>query len=115
MPQTAGFNLPLSLPRRFLGDLLHFAKQIPSIPVQRRINVLRLREARDAALPRPSWCAIFTKAYSLVSHAWPALRRCYLSFPTPHLYQHPSSVASIAVERPFGDEESVFFVHLANC
>ena len=39
MPQLAGFNLPLSLPRRFIGDMLHFAKQIPTVPVQRRINV----------------------------------------------------------------------------
>ena len=101
MPQSPGFNLPLSLPRRLLGDLLHFAKQIPSIPVQRRINIQRLVEARDFAVPRPSWCAIFTKAYSLVSQAWPSLRRCYLSFPTPHLYQHPTSVASVAIERPF--------------
>jgi hypothetical protein len=114
MPQPVGFNLPLSLPRRFLGDLLHFAKQIPSIPVQRRINVYRLLDARAYADPRPNWCAIFTKAYAFVSQAWPQLRRCYLSFPTPHLYQHPSSVASIAIERPFGDDEAVFFAHLAD-
>jgi hypothetical protein len=114
MPQPAGFNLPLSLPRRFLGDLLHFAKQIPSIPVQRRVNVSRLRDARGYASPRPSWCAIFTKAFAIVSQAWPQLRRCYVSFPTPHLYQHPASVASIAIERPFRDGQAVFFAHLAN-
>jgi hypothetical protein len=114
MPQPTGFNLPLSLPRRFLGDLLHFAKQIPSIPVQRRINVSRLIEAREYALRRPSWCAIFTKAYAFVSQAWPQLRRSYITFPTPHLYQHPTSVASIAIERPFGDEPAVFFAHLAD-
>jgi hypothetical protein len=114
MPQSAGFNLPLSLPRRFLGDLLHFAKQIPSIPVQRRLNVRRLVEARAVAYPRPSWCALFTKAYAIVNQSTPQLRRCYLSFPTPHLYQHPTSVASIAIGRPFGDEEAIFFAHLAD-
>jgi hypothetical protein len=114
MPQPAGFNLPLSLPRRFVGDLLHFAKQIPSIPVQRRMNVRNLVEARALAQPRPSWCAIFTKAFGFVSQAWPQLRRCFLSFPTPHLYQHPAAVASIAIERRFGDEDSVFFAHFAD-
>jgi hypothetical protein len=114
MPQQAGFNIALSPPRRFLGDLLHFARQIPSVPVQRRLNVRRVAEARGQAVPRPSWCAIFTKAYGFVTRAWPQLRRCYLSFPTPHLYQHPSSVASIAVERPYGDESAVFFAHVAN-
>lgn len=114
MPQPAGFNLALSPPRRFLCDLLHFAKKIPSVPVQRRLNVRRVAEARELAAPRPSWCAIFTKAYAFVTRAWPELRRCYLSFPTPHLYQHPSSVASVAVERPFGDESAVFFAHLTD-
>jgi hypothetical protein len=114
MPQLAGFNLPLSPPRRFIGDMLHFAKQIPTVPVQRRINVQRVAAARDFASVRPSWCAIFTKAYGIVTKAWPQLRRSYLSFPTPHLYQHPTSVASIAIERPFGDEEAVFFAHLAD-
>jgi hypothetical protein len=114
MPQTAGFNLPLSLPRRFLGDLLHFAKQIPTIPVQRRLNIGRLVEAREIAHPRPSWCALFTKAYALVNQSSPQLRRCYLSFPTAHLYQHPTSVASIAVGRPYDDDEAVFFAHLAD-
>jgi hypothetical protein len=113
MPHNAGFSLPLSPPRRFLCDLLHFAKQIPSVPVQRRINVRRVAEARALAVPRPSWCAVFTKAYALVTNAWPQLRRCYLSFPTPRLYQHAASVASVAVERPFGDESAVFFAHLA--
>ena len=114
MPQPAGFTLPLSPPRRFLGDLLHFARQIPSVPVQRRLNVRRVAEARAPAVPRPSWCAVFTKAYALVARAWPPLRRSYLSFPTPHLYEHPTSVASVAVERPFGDESAVFFAHLAD-
>ena len=114
MPQQAGFNLALSPPRRFIGDLLHFAKQIPSVPVQRRLNVRRVAEARAAASPRPSWCAVFTRAYALVTRAWPQLRQSYLSFPTPHLYQHPSSVASIAVEREYGGETAVFFTHLAN-
>jgi len=107
-----GRILPLSLPRRLVGDLLHFAKKIPTIPVQRRMNVADLRDLRQQASPRPSWCAIFTKAYSIVASAFPELRRAYVSFPWPHLYEHPTNIASIAIERDYHGENGVFFVHL---
>jgi hypothetical protein len=68
--------------------------------------------ARQSAAIRPSWCAIFTKAYALVAAARPELRRAYLPFPWPHLYEHPHSVASIAVERRWNHEDAVFFGHL---
>src|SRR5262249_7554839 len=35
-----------------------------------------------------------------------------LSFPRPHLYQHPINMTSVAVERRHGDEDAIFFVHL---
>src|SRR5580704_11289904 len=86
MPQPHGRSLPLSLPRRFIGDLVHFGRQVPTVPVERRMNVATLVAARQVASPRPSWCAIFTKAYGFVAAAWPELRRAYLAFPWPHLY-----------------------------
>lgn len=112
MPQPIGRSLPLSLPRRFICDLLHFAKQVPSVPVQRHMNLAAVVEARQTAAVRPSWCALFTKAYGLVAAARPELRRSYLSFPTPHLYEHPINAASIAVGRRFGDEDAIFFGHV---
>jgi hypothetical protein len=114
MPQPKGRNIPLSLPRRFVGDLVHFARQVPTVPVQRRMNLADVAEARQAAAPRPGWCAVFTKAYAVVAARRPELRRAYLSFPTPHLYEHPINVASVAVERRFGDEDGVFFGHISN-
>ena len=114
MPQPRGFNMPLSLPRRFICDMLHFARRVPSVPVQRRMQLGDVVAARSRAEPRPSWCGIFTKAYALVTEANPVLRRSYLSFPWPHLYQHPTNVATIAIERRFGDEDAVFFVHLTH-
>jgi hypothetical protein len=112
MPQPVGRNLALSLPRRFICDLLHAARQVPTVPVQRRMNIAAVVAARQAAAPRPSWAAIFTKAYGFVCAARPELRRSYLSFPTPHLYEHPTAVASVAIEREFGDEMAVLFGHL---
>jgi hypothetical protein len=109
MPQPAGRTLPLSLPRRFIGDLVHFAHRVPSVPVERRMRLAPLVNARRALDPRPSWCAIFTKAYGFVAQARPELRRAYLTFPWARLYEHPCNVASVAVERRVGSEEAVVF------
>jgi hypothetical protein len=112
MPHSVGVNIPLSLPRRLMCDYLHFARQIPSVPVQRRMHLAPVVAARAATSLRPSWCAIFTKAYSLLGTAWPHLRRAYIAYPWPHLYEHPVNIVSVAVERKFGDEDAVFFARL---
>lgn len=112
MPKPRGRTLSLSLPRRFVCDLVHFAQQVPTVPVQRRMNLAPLVAARQAASPRPSWCTLFTKAYARVAARRAELRRMYLSFPYPRLYEHPCSVASIAFERQFAGEEGVFFAPL---
>lgn len=112
MSHPAGVSLPLSLPRRFMCDYLHFARQVPTVPVERRMRLGEVVEARGEVKVRPSWCALFTKAYAIVAARRAPLRRAYLSFPRPHLYQHPINVASLAVERRFGDEDAVFFCRL---
>jgi hypothetical protein len=76
------------------------------------MNLAAVRSARQVAQPRPSWAAIFTKAYGFVSAARPELRRAYLPYPWPHLYEHPLTIASVAVERRYKEEEGVFFGHL---
>jgi hypothetical protein len=93
---------------------MHFARQVPSIPVQRRMNVAELAAARQNCVARPSWCAIFTKAFATVAAKQPEFRRAYLPWPWPHLYEHPNNIASIAVSRRFGDEDAVFFAHMRN-
>jgi hypothetical protein len=112
MPQSPGRNLSLSLPRRFIGDLVHFAHQVPTVPMERRMYLAPVVAARLAAEPRPSWCAVFTKAYALVAARRPELRRSYIPFPWPHLYEHPINIASVGVERRMGEEDAVFFAHL---
>jgi hypothetical protein len=112
MPQPAGVSIPLSLPRQLMCDYLHFARQIPSVPVQRRMQLGEVVAARAATGLRPSWCALFTKAYGFVTAARPPFRRAYLAFPRPHLYEHPVNVTSIAIERQFGEEDAVFFAHI---
>jgi hypothetical protein len=99
----------LSAPRRFVGDLLYFASRIPTVPVQRRMLLAEVALARAAAVPRPGWPAVFLKAYARVAAEMPELRRAYVALPWPHLYEYPSSVASVAVEREYQGERAVFF------
>ena len=102
----------LSLPRRWVCDLLHCARKVPTVPVERRIDIRAAAQARASIGLRPGWPAIFTRAYGLVSREVPQLRRYYLSFPWPRLYEFPYSIASVAVERDWEGEQAVFFGHL---
>ena len=104
-----GRYLALSPPRRLVNDMLHFARRIPTIPVERSIDVGLVQELRERVRPRPGWCALFLKAYGLVATRFPELRRAYLGFPKPRLYEHPYNIASLAVERCYRGEYEVFF------
>jgi hypothetical protein len=107
-----GRSLPLTAARRLMDDLLHFARKVPSIPVQKRMDLTPLAAARRSASPRPSWVALFARAYALVAAEMPRLRRSYLGFPYPRLYEHADSSASIAIERIDQGEEIVLFGRL---
>jgi hypothetical protein len=102
-----GRVVPLSRPRRLIGDLMHFAAGVPTVPVQRRMNLAPVAAARRVASDRPPWSAIFTRAFALVADEVPDLRRAYCKFPWPHLYEYPASVATITVEREYQDEKAV--------
>lgn len=107
-----GLALPLSRPRRLICDLLHFAAGVPTVPVQRRMNLASVVAARQSVRVRPSWTAIFTKAFALVAAEFPELRRAYCKFPWPHLYEYPASVAAITVERDYRGEKAVLTVRI---
>lgn len=112
MARLPGRMVSLSLPRRFVGDLVRCAQSAPLMTVERRMRLAAVAEARANAVGRPGWCTLFTRAFALVAARRPELRRAYVPFPRPHFYEHPSSIASVAVARPVGDEEGVFFVHV---
>jgi hypothetical protein len=112
MPKKVGRTLRLTTPRRLIGDLLHLARAVPTVPVQRRVNVADLVEVRARSAQRISWAAIFTKAFALAAVQTPELRRAYLSFPWARLYEHPFSIATVTVERLYQGEYGTFFAHL---
>jgi hypothetical protein len=109
-----GKSIRLSRPRRFLVDLLHFTAHIPSVPVQRRMQLAEVAAARKSLAVRPSWPALFIKAYSQVADEFPALRRAYVGIPWPHLREYSKNVASVAIERQYENEPCVFFARINN-
>src|SRR5579883_1019697 len=102
-----GHSIPLSPFRRMMCDLLHFSRKVPLVAIERHLSIPAVVAARRLADPRPSWFAVFLKAYALVCDRRPELRQSYLSFPRPRLYQHPGTVASLAVARAVGGEDAV--------
>src|SRR5262245_54153380 len=98
-----GIRVALSPARRVVAELLHHAAKIPSVPLKRTINIANLIEARNQCPSRPSWIAIFLKAYALVARDFPELRRTYVPLPWPHLYEHPYSECTVLVERKDDD------------
>lgn len=109
-----GRFIRLSLPRQYIIDLLHFSQKIPSIPVQRTMNVSKTLIARKRLEKPPSWVVIVAKAYAIVCQEFPSLRRSYLALPWAHLYQHPSSLASIAIEKQIDGESAVGFLRVGD-
>ncbi|MBX9679516.1 MAG: hypothetical protein K2X38_12190 [Gemmataceae bacterium] len=104
-----GFSIPLSPMRRFVCDLLHAAREAPTVPVQRRMRLGSVVLARANHPGRIPWSAIFIKAFAKVAAEIPELRRAYVKFPWARLYEYPKSVASVAVEREHKGERGVFF------
>lgn len=109
MSEPHGRRLRLSIPRRLVCDLMQTCRGLPLIPMERRMRLAPLVEARERLSERPSWCAIFTKAYAIVAARRPELRRAYFGLPWPHLYEHPRNVAAVAIERFFDGEPGILF------
>jgi len=114
MSQPTGKYYSVSYFRRLVTDLMQFAAAVPSVTIERRMDLSRLVAARQACTPSPTWSAIFMKAYAVVAMRTPALRTSYLKFPWPQFYEHPVSIATLNVDRQLADERVVLQVHITN-
>ncbi len=101
------FGIPRS--RRLSWDLLYFNRSVPQCGHDRRMNLTDLAAARTAAPTRISWPALFLKAYGLLAKEFPELRQTWYRWPWAHLYQHPSSVAALTVQRQHRGEPWLFW------
>ena len=100
--------------RKHVVELMRLSHKIPLVTAERKMNLAELIGARAAASSRPHWSVILCKAFALVAARRPELRRAYMSYPWPHLYENPSSIASIIVERDVDGEEVPMQFRLRN-
>jgi hypothetical protein len=89
----------ISLPRRFIVELMRASMRVPFVSLARTLNVRPLLEARALAAQPPGWAAIFVKAFALVARDQPVLRTLYAKWPWPHFFELPHSVAMVAIAR----------------
>ena len=107
-----GRAIPLSPIRKLVVDLTLF--HAPTVPVQRVMHLGPVVEARAALNDRPAWAALFAKAFALVAEEMPDLRRAYVKFPWPHLYEYPKSTLSMVFERDWHGEMVILTTRLGS-
>lgn len=98
----------LTLPRLWIRDTIYFGKKSMIVGGSTMLRVSAVMAARRNNQPLVSWGAILIKALALTSKKWPELKRAYITFPWPHLYEHPHCVATVVVEREWQGAHCVF-------
>jgi hypothetical protein len=112
--EPSGRSHSVSYFRRLVIDLTHFSAKVPSVTIERRMDLAPLVAAREACVPPPSWSAIFTKAYAMVAARTAALRTSYMTFPWPRFYEHPGNIATLNIDRQLAGERVVLYVLVAS-
>src|SRR5690606_7802484 len=85
-------------------------RKAPMCAHDRIFNLQPLIDARANAARRISWSMLFLKAYGMLSCEFRPLRQAYMSWPWPHVYEHPCSSGTLTVSRPFEGEDRLFFL-----
>ncbi|HZR86139.1 MAG TPA: acyltransferase [Bradyrhizobium sp.] len=97
----------ISLPRRFVIDLMHASMGVPFVSLSRPLDIRQLLAARGSLSQPPGWAAIFVKAFALAARDEPILRTLYAPLPWPHLYELPRCAAMVAIARIEDGEECI--------
>lgn len=91
--------MPIHRDRRLVIDLCYIARSIPLYPLERTLRLARVAESRERSHVHVSWAVLFVKAYGILSAREPRLRQVYLRWPQACTYEHPESIAMLAVHR----------------
>ena len=102
-----GTKRKISLPRRFIIDLMRASMGVPVISFSRPLDIGPFLAARAQAQSSPGWAAVFIKAFAIVASEEPVLRTLYVKLPWPHFFELPRSVAMVAVARVEDGEECI--------
>lgn len=114
MSQPTGRYYPVSRFRRLVIDLMHFSATVPSVTIERRMELAALSAARQKREPSPTWSAIFIKAFAVVAARTAPLRTSYLKFPWPRFYEHAVNIATLNIDRQVAQERVVLHAQLAS-
>jgi hypothetical protein len=114
MDEPRGRRLPIPPSRALVIDLLHYDRKAPMVAHSRVCNLAEAADARAGCRRRISWAVLFLKAYAHVAADTPPLRRCYLRWPWPHFYQHPTSVGTLAINRRHDGAERLCWARFPN-
>ena len=102
-----GTKRKISLPRRFIIDLMHASIGVPFISFSRSLDIGPFMAARAKAKSPPGWAAVFVKAFAIVAKEEPVLRTLYVKLPWPHFFELPRSIAMVAVARVEDGEDCI--------
>jgi hypothetical protein len=95
--------------RRLIVDLMRYQRSLPTVAQDRPIDVRPVAELRERVGPHIPWPLLFIKAFALVARRHPRLRQTVLRWPWLHVYEHPTSVATLALIRRHREEDWLFF------
>ncbi|MCX7422712.1 MAG: hypothetical protein NT013_24680 [Planctomycetia bacterium] len=102
-------RLAIPRSRRLVIDLMRLHQQTPTTAHDRICDLTAVAAARANANVRIAWPMLFIKAYGLVAQRYPQLRQIFMRWPWPHLYQHPTSVATVVTFREVDNESWLFW------
>lgn len=95
--------------RAVVGDVLFFARGIPTFTHSRECDLGPVQEARAAASVKIAWPLLFIRAFALVAEKSPVLRQTLIPWPWRHYYQNPHSVGSLPIHRDHEGEDWLLF------
>ncbi len=110
--RSEGRRLGIDESRRLVLDVLHYSADVPCFPVEQLMDMRQVARLRSQTNSRISWTVLFAKAYGRVACEIPLLRRAYLAWPWPHLFEYSGSVATIAVNRQYRGDNRLFWARL---
>lgn len=104
-----GIKIPIHWTRTLISDIVHHAKKVPLCTIEKDINIKAVLNAKVISEKRIGWTSVFIKAMGLASIEFNELRQFWIPLPYAHLYQHPVTIASVAINRIIDNKEAVVF------
>jgi hypothetical protein len=104
---TNGHFKRLSLARRIVCDFVFASRNVPLVPIERRMPLAPLVVERNRPEFKPSWVVLFLKAFARLSERYPELKQHYVAWPWPRIYESNTVQGAVAIEREIEGERGI--------